>query len=53
MTIVWLEEFLRVELDMVDFDVIFLMDSLHSVFVSIDCPTRLLKFNFPNEPVLE
>ena len=29
------------------------MDWLHDFFASIDCRTRILKLNFPNEPVLE
>ena len=42
-----------VELDMVDFDVILGMDWLHACFPSIDCRTRVVKFNFPNKPVLK
>ena len=42
----------NVELDMVDIDVILGMDWLHNCF-SIDFRTRVGKFNFPNEPVLE
>ena len=42
-----------VKLDMVDFDVIFGMDRLHVCFAYIYCMTRVVKFNFPNEPVLE
>ena len=42
-----------VELDMVYFDVIFGMDWLHSCFASIDCSLRIVKFQFPNEPVVE
>ena len=42
-----------VELDMVDFDVILGMDWLHACFASIYCRTRVVKFNFPNEPVVE
>ena len=42
-----------VELNMVDFDVILGMNWLHACFASIDCRTRMMKFNFPNEPVLE
>ena len=41
-----------VELDMVDFNVIFGMEWLHVCFPSIDCSTSAGKFNFPNEPVL-
>ena len=42
-----------VEPYMVDFDVILGMDSLPACFASIDCRTRVVKINFPNEPVLE
>ncbi|MCF7184067.1 hypothetical protein L3H42_11260, partial [Corynebacterium sp. MC-13] len=42
-----------VELDMVDFDVILGMDWLHAYYASIDCRTHKVKFQFPNEPVLE
>ena len=42
-----------VELYMLDFDVIFCMDWLHSFLTSIDCRTRVVKFNSPNECVLE
>ena len=38
---------------MVDFDVILGMYLLHDYFDSIDCRTRIIKFNFPNEPTLE
>ena len=38
---------------MVDFDVTLVMDWLNACFVSIDCRTRVLKFNFPNEPGVE
>ena len=40
-----------VEFDMVDFDII--LDCLHNCFIPIDCRTRIVKFNFPNEPILE
>ena len=68
MTLLWLEESLRdvlyifsnrftwvdlVELNMVDFDFILGIDWLHAFFTSIDYQTRVVKFNFPNEPVLE
>ena len=36
-----------------DFDIILGMDLLHGYFASIDCKTRVVKFNFPNEPVVE
>ena len=42
-----------VELDMFDFDVILSMDWLHACFASIDCRTRIVKLNFPNDPILE
>ena len=42
-----------VELDMLDFDVILGMDWLHAYFASTDCRTRVMTFNFPNEPVVE
>ena len=42
-----------VELNMVDFDVILGMDWLHACYASLDCRTRVVKFQFPNEPVLE
>ena len=42
-----------VELDMVDFDVILGMDWLHACFSSINCRTRVVKFNFPTELFLE
>ena len=38
---------------MADFDVILGMDWLHDCFASIHCRTRIVKFNFPNEPILE
>ncbi|KAH0683010.1 hypothetical protein KY289_020762 [Solanum tuberosum] len=42
-----------VELDMVDFDVILGMDWLHACYASIDCRTRVVRFQIPNEPVIE
>ena len=42
-----------VELDMLDFDVILGMNWLHACFASIDCRTRVVKFNFPNDTILE
>ena len=41
-----------VELDMLDFDGIFGMDWLHACFASIDYTTRVVKFQFSNEPIL-
>uniref|UniRef100_M1D8P2 Retrotransposon gag protein n=1 Tax=Solanum tuberosum TaxID=4113 RepID=M1D8P2_SOLTU len=42
-----------VELDMVDLDVILCMDWLHAYFDFIDCRTRVVRFQIPNEPVIE
>uniref|UniRef100_M1DHJ3 Gag-pol protein n=1 Tax=Solanum tuberosum TaxID=4113 RepID=M1DHJ3_SOLTU len=42
-----------VELDMLDFDVILGMDWLHSFYASIDCRNRVVKFQFPNKPMIE
>ncbi|WMV49517.1 hypothetical protein MTR67_042902 [Solanum verrucosum] len=42
-----------VELEMVDFNVILGMDWLHSCYASVDCRTRIVQFQFPNEPILE
>ena len=49
-TVIYVE---LVELDMFYFDVILGMDWLHVCFASIYCRTRVVKFNFPNELVLE
>ena len=38
---------------MVDFDVILGMDGLHSCYASIDCRTRIVSFQFPDEQILE
>ena len=38
---------------MVDFDVILGMDRLHSCYASVKCRTRIVHFQFPNEPILE
>ena len=38
---------------MLDFDVILGMDMLHAYFCFIDCRTRVVNFQFPNEPILE
>ena len=38
-----------VEHDMFDFDVISGMNWLHACFASIDCRTRVVKINFPND----
>ncbi|KAH0721575.1 hypothetical protein KY285_005148 [Solanum tuberosum] len=42
-----------VELEMVDFDVILGMDWLHSYYISVDCRTRIVRFQFTDEPILE
>ncbi|KAH0776590.1 hypothetical protein KY290_008001 [Solanum tuberosum] len=42
-----------VELDMIDFDDILGMDWFHARNASLDCRTRVVKFQFPNDPVLE
>ena len=42
-----------VEIDMLDFDIILGMDWLNNSFATIDCMTRVVRFNFPNEPVVE
>jgi len=38
---------------MVDFDIILGMDLLHSCYASLDSRIRIVRFKFPNEPVLE
>ncbi|XP_070003090.1 uncharacterized protein [Nicotiana sylvestris] len=42
-----------IELGMVDFDVIMGMDWLYSCFAKFDCRTRVMRLEFPNEPVIE
>lgn len=42
-----------IELVMNDFDIILRMDRLHSSYASITCRTYRVKFQFPNELVLE
>ena len=42
-----------VELEIVDFDVILGMDWLHFCYASVDCRTRIVCFQFPDEPILE
>ena len=42
-----------VELDMFDFDIILGMNIFHEYFSSIDCRTREVIFQFPNEHILE
>ena len=38
---------------MVDFDVILSIDLLHPHYASVDCRTRIVHFQFPDEPILE
>ncbi|XP_070007725.1 uncharacterized protein [Nicotiana sylvestris] len=42
-----------IELGMVDFDVIMGMDWLYSCFAKLDCRTRNMRLEFPNEPAIE
>ena len=42
-----------VEVDIFYFDIILGIDCLNECFASIDCRTRVVKFQFPNEPILE
>lgn len=42
-----------VELDMIDFDSILVMDWLYSCYAILDCRTQKVTFSFLNEPVLE
>ncbi|XP_070045132.1 uncharacterized protein [Nicotiana tomentosiformis] len=42
-----------IDLGMVDFDVIMGMDWLYSCFAKLNCRTRTVRFEFPNEPVVE
>ncbi|XP_070013923.1 uncharacterized protein [Nicotiana sylvestris] len=42
-----------IELGMVDFNVIMGMDWLYSCFAKLDCRTRTMRLEFPNEPVVE
>ncbi|XP_060182450.1 uncharacterized protein LOC132612133 [Lycium barbarum] len=41
------------ELEMVDFDVIMGMDWLASCYATVCCRTKVVRFEFPNEPVIE
>ncbi|XP_070025118.1 uncharacterized protein [Nicotiana sylvestris] len=40
-------------LGMVGFDLIMGMDWLYSCFAMLDCRTRIVRFEFPNEPIVE
>ena len=42
-----------VELDVIDFDIIFCMDLLHAYFATNYCRRRVVRFNLPNEPVVQ
>ncbi|XP_070004204.1 uncharacterized protein [Nicotiana sylvestris] len=42
-----------IELGMVDFDVIMGMDWLYSCFSKLDCRTRSMRLEFPNDPIVE
>ena len=42
-----------VELEMVDFNLILGMDWWHYFYASVDCRTRIVNFQFPDEPILE
>ena len=42
-----------IELYMVDFDIILGMDLIDSCYESIDCRTQVVKFQSPNESVIE
>ncbi|XP_070013997.1 uncharacterized protein [Nicotiana sylvestris] len=42
-----------IELGMVDFDVIMVMDWLYSCFAKLDCRTRTMRLEFPNESAIE
>ena len=38
---------------MLDFDVLLGTDWLHACFASIDCRTRVVRFNIPNKLIVE
>ena len=42
-----------VELNVLDFDVILDMDWLHACYSPIDCRFQIVKFQFPNETMIE
>ncbi|XP_055826339.1 uncharacterized protein LOC129894704 [Solanum dulcamara] len=42
-----------VELDMIEFDVIMGMDWLASCYANVDCRKKVVRFQFPGEPVVE
>ncbi|XP_070032363.1 uncharacterized protein [Nicotiana tomentosiformis] len=42
-----------IELGMIDFDVIMEMDWLYSCFTKLDYRARIMRLEFPNEPIVE
>ena len=42
-----------VELEMVDVDTYLGMDWLQSYYALVNCRTKIVRFHFPNEPILE
>ena len=42
-----------IELEILHFDILLGMYWMHSCFAFIDCKTRLVKFQFPNEPIFQ
>ena len=42
-----------IELEIFNFDIILGMDWLDDCFAFIDCRTRVVKFQLPDEPILE
>ena len=42
-----------VKLDILDFDVVLGLHRFHACYASFNCTTVLIKFQFPNEQVLE
>ncbi|XP_060201045.1 uncharacterized protein LOC132629401 [Lycium barbarum] len=42
-----------VELDMIEFDVIMGMDWLASCYANVDCQKKVVRFQFPGEPIIE
>lgn len=42
-----------VELNMVNFDFIHRINCLHTCYASVECRTKVVKFQFSNEPIIE
>ena len=42
-----------IELDIIDFDVLLGVDWLYARYTSINCKTRVVNFQIPNEPDIE